>query len=811
LTLTINSGQATLAARPNATLVPIVILETFSNKLTNTVGATYYWTRGGPLRYSWNGGAAVQFDPRLKRITPVDRGFDHLPNATAYATREVLEIVVDATPRAGTYLWKELLALNLIGARVTVGSLLLDPELESTSVPYWDLSALGTVHVVRWRGEVTSISELVDADQVISIVAETREPILGEFRRMLTAQRPRVDDVGKQLPMIVGDVKQVRGLWYRAGSVGTLWAGVNSIVTSWNVSAEVYDLFVSWYGSAVSSFFVYVICEDEIVSLTNPAIQPDGSYTMLVVRGLSGTTAAAHDAGALIYEIPPHLELAISSGGGYGFGGDVVYLPSAGRPTELSRLPIKGCNLQTDYTDSQLGRVCLLQVDNFRRILGAYTPSYGAFVIAYPDAEILADVLGEYSIGSWTTRFVMTGSAGAWAALDIQGFPVAGQTRAPVTGGVQFGYSLVPALGTGYAVATVALAIANTELRFTVNFTAAELANLIYFQVGVNLANVTGSLYFPNEQLVIYAHRLEVGDNEIRMNVRVTPTVTQIVFAPRFKVWGVNASYRVTGVIESAPMTQIPNHPSDVADYVVNTLAASPDLGVDATSFTTSKTDVPFVTINADLATLGQTVGQVLAELGFNGRINYFLAEGATQTVVKASSALTTYAFGAIGKVIGALFTDLRSSPRSIAEIANRFSALYAPLVGEPTNDPEAYSKTLVADEVRNDLVAKVATATITANQTAYGYRESSVVPLTLLNDSVSAVDVMGYYATESLRGQVSRYSAVLPWWIGYDLEPGDIVSIQPRWETAAVKCRVLRVVFDFERNGVGVNLEAVT
>tara|TARA_R110002096_G_scaffold62568_1_gene154512 strand:- start:431 stop:673 length:243 start_codon:yes stop_codon:yes gene_type:complete len=80
-----------------------------------------------------------------------------------------------------------------------------------------------------------------------------------------------------------------------------------------------------------------------------------------------------------------------------------------------------------------------------------------------------------------------------------------------------------------------------------------------------------------------------------------------------------------------------------------------------------------------------------------------------------------------------------------------------------------------------------------------------------MINDATSAEDVVGYYATESLRGQVARYTCLVPYSVGYDLEAGDIVSIQPRWEAAPVKVRLLQIVFNFDENAVGLVLEQVT
>jgi hypothetical protein len=813
VTLTLDSGQATLAARANATLVPIVIVETFSNKLTNTVGATYYWTRGGPLRYSWNGGAAVYFDPRLQRITPVDRGFEHLPNATIYSTREVIEIVVDGTPRAGTYLWPELIALNLIGARVTVGSLLLDPETETAELPYWDLSALGTVHAVRWRGEITTVSEFDDDTQTITITAESREFILSQFARLLYGESPRDSDVGRVLPQLVGTVREVVGLWATGGTYCRINAAITNTATSAVFSAQFGD-FKGWTRSPATVGLIrgWCLIGNELVFYQHASTAGDGTHTVTLTRSSFYAAPTAHDAGEIVYEIPWILEVAVSGLPVFSLGEIFSLEAEADAPIDLRLLGRNGVDLQ--YVD-QVG-MSLIQVDCQRTfaLAGEGAGGWGGFFGGNPSTKIVSDVEGAVTLGTATTRVTMSGDSSNWSARTTSSTSIPSTpTIAPVTGGVEFAWGATDQNGDRFAYRDLgSLSIGSVEWRVEVELTQAQVDEIVFLELGTNRKLYSPAGYYLAEEKVVYpASRLVAGSNILRLITHVDP-ITNLVVRMFFKnAVSTNHKLRIIGVIETRPITQLANHPSDVVGLIVDDLIGSTDLGVDATSAAQTVTDVPSVSINADLAALGGTLGEVLAQIGFNARINYLLAEGATQTLIKAKSATTSYAFPAVSRAIGAVFSGMRVTPRNIAEIANRFSALYDGRAGADFGEANAYRQTLIADEMRNDISTKVATASITANQTKFGIRESDVIPLGLLADSTSAIDVLGYYAAESLRGQVSRYSAVIPWWLGYDLEPGDIVSIQPRWETGAIKCRVLRVVFDFDRNGVGVNLEAVT
>jgi hypothetical protein len=197
--------------------------------------------------------------------------------------------------------------------------------------------------------------------------------------------------------------------------------------------------------------------------------------------------------------------------------------------------------------------------------------------------------------------------------------------------------------------------------------------------------------------------------------------------------------------------------------------------------------------------------------VGFNSRINFSLSESSSGTVVKAFAAETDYDFPAVGTAIGAEFISLTLTLRTLAEIANRFIAVFDQAPGTDGDRFASYRQTLTANEGTNDLSAKVATADITASQSDFGKRDSIEIPFQMIDDSTVAIDVLGYYATESLRGQVGRYSLKVPWWLGYALEAGDIVSILPPWETTAQKVRVTHTVFNFSENGVGLNVESVT
>ena len=205
------------------------------------------------------------------------------------------------------------------------------------------------------------------------------------------------------------------------------------------------------------------------------------------------------------------------------------------------------------------------------------------------------------------------------------------------------------------------------------------------------------------------------------------------------------------------------------------------------------------------------TLGELLAAIGFASRINFVYAETSSGTVVKAFAANTNYDFPAPSRALGNEFDDLRLTLRPMTEIANSFGWSYDLVDNADSSYSENYRGSFSANSTSNPYSPTIPDSDFTASEAAFGKRQAIDVPIAMIRDEASALDVTGYYVKESLRGQVERYSCVVPYWLGYDLEPGDIVSILPAWETANQKVRILRVVFDFDRNAVGLVLESVT
>ena len=242
----------------------------------------------------------------------------------------------------------------------------------------------------------------------------------------------------------------------------------------------------------------------------------------------------------------------------------------------------------------------------------------------------------------------------------------------------------------------------------------------------------------------------------------------------------------------------------------VRSFVNEPIVPIDAASFTAANVNSSAISLAGDLRDAEPSVPGALAFLGFNGRTNFTADAGATEFVVRAFGPDASLGFPVASRELDE-FIDLRATSRSLLEQPTRFTALYAPRLDVGSQSVEAFEGLLIANGTTNDLVADgVLDATIDAAQARVGVREADVLVLPAVADVAVARRVVGYYVAEALRGQALRLSVRVTHRLGYDLEAGDIVSIQPRWAAAVLKMRIVRVAFDPESPMVGLSMEEV-
>lgn len=826
MTLVVNADQLTLASRSSIGLFPLVVLETFTDRDARTVDSSYYWSRGAPFFYKWDNVTAQHFDPLLLTVSPLSRGFEHLPDQGSYTIREGCEIEIDATPRAGNYLWQTLLSERLIGARVTVASILIDLEGAADDPSWYDLAALGKVHTVRWRGEVTAMPEFSDNAQTFTLTCDTEDQILEGGRRVPVDIRIPPVEQGKAYPFLVGNVDNVKPIWFDAGFTLTTSAayassGINSVIS---VFANVDDIPTPGpTGTRIGPGSFALLNGSELAQIDNAVDVGGGVVQLTTTRGVFGTSQNSGPIGSAVVLLPKELQFAVSGAGISGLGTSAFYTSGGGGEIDLLATVPLACRAQNVYGKDPAGPVGCLVV-NVMVLMREYSNSLDSVLQlgGNPSDNLVVDVEGGFVISETaTTLFDIPASYTQWGLYSSNSSsttnppdngPDSSWTATVITGGLRFDavYKNNESRYTLYGLSVVDVGLCEIEVEFNIPAGALSWDNFLAIEFFVNY---TDNWIYPHGGYFT-KRDLQEGANTVRFLSNVV-NINNFGFIVHWRDLGLTPVENITitsnPVYYSGTLISAGDHPADVLEYVLDNLIPSAAITKNTASFAQVKTDVPAVSVNIDISAVANTLAELVAAIGFNSRTNAVLSEGVSGTELKLLSANTSYNFGAVVRAIGTQFSELKMTLRDLIEIGSRFSAIYDPIVGQDLDRTQNYREALTADETTNDISTKVATAEITTAQTEYGARRADPVPFVLLTDSTSATDVLGYYVTESLRGQVARYSCGIPFSVGYDIEAGDIVSIHPRWESAAVKCRVVQVVFSFDSAEVNIVLESVT
>jgi hypothetical protein len=194
----------------------------------------------------------------------------------------------------------------------------------------------------------------------------------------------------------------------------------------------------------------------------------------------------------------------------------------------------------------------------------------------------------------------------------------------------------------------------------------------------------------------------------------------------------------------------------------------------------------------------GYTFTDILNGLAFEGRGNIIAEEASSGTVYEYHTA-----FGSGGVWLQTLYyssrtidewINLREATRPTSEVATRMRAYwgYDPFLGDGI---EAFTKTSRADPDGND--TSLATATISAAETAIGRRAANPLMLLLVDDETTAEKILEYYINEAIRYERNVWEMEVPHWLAYDLQRADEVKFTPTWASER-KTRVVGITGSF-------------
>ena len=852
MALTVDAEQLTMANRSSVECLPLVKLETFTNRDAQTVASTRYWTRTGrAVVYKWDGTNNQTFEPVLDFVTPIDRGFSHLPDSSEYNTRDTVRLEVSGGPLVGEYLWKALLSENIVGARVTIGSVLIDPAQTSH-----DLGFTNSVHVYRWRGEVTLLTDIRAEGTGFTLVCESIDAKLSSSIFVPGASSgdlPVILDATTGLNCLATSVRYQGTITSRNPASGTLVSfGVTFEGEAPEDGGSSSNYPVTWTKPSPITFDnIWYIAT--YAAVTN--VRDLGWYEQVNNPGAAGApevdflypqSVSDADVGNLVRVGKWPIKFAI--GGGYVRGVSRLLIESAINQID----PIDAASssldnrfyLSTDRTDPHNPISYANFIPTTRFNVGGQV--FNA-LLNHEDITMTADVSGAWETpsGNWTdivdptTWNLAVSNTATYGGEQYQTSSGPGQSGVYYTqfsttaatdivvqllSGSLFLYSTYPS-STGpssFAVnfRGISPGVGDKQFEVTINVSAGQLTKLQRIHLSARRQTTLserleirgrggdGYRLIKNEEIVS-------GSNTFTFECAVPDIATDEIYELMILCdWNDNTSNHAISFpspIRARSLNSIAaaNHPTDAVTTIVESYLPGGGISIDATTFAAAKANTPNLAVTPDLSRY-PSLGEILAAIGFAGRANFVYGEESTGTVLKAFAAETDYDFPAPIRAIGNVFAEMKITLRPITEIANAFSWLYDLTRGNDEESISGYASSLRATQFSNPY-PNIPDSEFSSSASSFGVREAIEIPIPMIRDETTALDVTAYYVNESLRGQVARYSCLVPYWIGYDLEPGDIVSIQPSWETTAVKVRVVRVVFSFDSHGIGLVLESVT
>ena len=316
----------------------------------------------------------------------------------------------------------------------------------------------------------------------------------------------------------------------------------------------------------------------------------------------------------------------------------------------------------------------------------------------------------------------------------------------------------------------------------TVNHTSGGLGTVINLSEVSRTVNVDG------------AGNVAIAAAQVGFGLRLFAD-TDGVFAPN----GTDYSVGINVLLEK---------PADIIKHFIAVFAGLGTAAIDSASFSAALTNLGSDKLAAWLNPFGVDFWSLLSLLAFNARANITSEEGASVTTYKLLTAQSTYDFPA-GAITIDTWTGCGEQGRDATQLVNRlrFSYGFDPAVSG--SDQAAFSGILQANKDVNDLSSKVATSVFTAAEQRYGPRVDTPRLFHAIADQATAIEVAAYYAKELMRIAGTYTVTGVPWWLGYVLERGDIVSFTPPWDTAK-KCRVVRFARAFTEEKINLTLVEV-
>jgi len=839
----IPEGQSALAAATIHAPVVLVKLTTFSDHGAGSVQAEYFWTAGQNVLYRYQGGPDRSFEDAILRVGTITRKIEHLPNATLMDLRQTgLELVVanEALPAGGTR-WSELRTRNLLYARVELSVLLINPARRRPSSPMfdstleWDLRDLvGTDHVVWFRGECLHVGPITPTEIPLSF--EATEPVL-DWPRATAAADCDPRHLGARYPIAIGRAKGLPVVNRKVGWVTTLAAEIP------NESATGPFLVTDATGLPDAGSFTLQIGAERVT-----ATKVGLKTISISARAAAGTLGIAHRPSEQLIEVLAESLFVVSGVAAKALDALYVVSPLTGEKVEIRTgfsVALADPTVDTGrtlavvrFTAQQFGAMidAMAAVSQQPTLSGggsadgipfqafdAVTPSpYTAEVRAIAQASpnrisvIPSAAIDSYGRVRWTSTAGMPNPNEQVTRFrlrfSLQGF---GGDGSPGNQRVTLWCRLESIYGRTFDQLLYSFEQEAAEFGISVEtqwfnpgaggpFAESALtAGQLHFWITDDLGQGQGAWVFP-------PMIAEVLIDSCEIEVELTPaTLSDIAIAAVSLGWGLEFMADVEGAMD-ASAALVESGP-DVIEWLISVFAGLGPGAIERTSFTAAEANLGTHKLAGDLRVLGDTFALVLQGLAFHSRANLAVREAVLGSRYRLLCAAASNAFGTPLRTLTELREQIETR-REASEQVTRFLGHYqfesSQLEGRP--GPEQARGLVRIDKDANDATAKVATAALTAAEAKYGKRIGEPLSFPLIGDLATAIDVLGYYAFESIADR-GRFAVTVPYAEGYDLELGDVVSLIPQGYAGTLKVRVVQLTLHPGEPHVGLVLEEVT
>jgi hypothetical protein len=840
----ISAGQKELAARGSLAPIVLVHLTTYTNYTAATVESEWWWTKNHPVLYPWAGGAAKEFDDAIRLLSPIVRRMEHLPNAQVADTRRTVLDMTLANDRdgKGDSLWRRLRTKNLHLARVEVALLLVDPARlldVSPTAKRWDLRDLpGTEHVFHFRGELTGIGTVTETE--IPLTFEAIEPNLA-WPVCTVAAECDPSHLGKRYPIPVGRARGVPVINRKIGWVTTLAQEIASPTVTGN------HLVTDATGLSGAGIELQIGAERVIASFVN------ATTINITARGQHGTQAIAHNASETIIEILASNVLVFSGIEAKELdalyvisplSGEKVLIPTAAYSKTLADITTDpGRTISTvSFSATQFRTMIdsMAAVSQQPTLTGTAstdsllfqsfqvesnfpeTDNVDASVNVSPNRLAFVPLTGIDQGGKcfWTSNAGFPNPNAQVSAfrmtLGLQG--LGGPGGFPNSQPTVLRYKITNLYGkTDIGTAYI---FDNGVSEFGITFSTGWMNPVGGpYTESSGIVDASGNVRFvqfwieeggpPSGGFWDNTHNIaEVMIDSCRIEVQLEPaSLTDLGIAALSLGWGLSFVADVQGAHTAGVLHE---KMPDILEWFIGTFAGLGASAIDGPSFTQAKLDLGSNVHAGVLNLAGETFGEILARLSYEGRCNFVVRETTLGTVYRCLAAESDYGFAASVRTLSEI-KDQTETGRAAGERATRFRGFY-----DLDLDPESRSineddlKSVVRiDAEQNDASAKLATPLLTAAEALLGRRDALPIAFYFIRDVATAIDVLAYYAHEALRTG-SRHAGSVPWDAGYDLELGDMVTLTPRDAIAPLKGRVTQTAILLDEARIGLNLEEV-